>query len=140
MSPFATLLHSLRMRHGIRQTELAEKIGYEQSYISAVEVGKRGPPTPEFVERLIFGLMLSADESAKLRDAAEASQRKLVIADDAPEDIYWMLKALRDNLPKLCARQAKLIHEILRINDGASGNEQPPLRRLKRRTKKEARM
>jgi len=128
------------MRHGIRQTELAELIGYEQSYISAVEVGKRGPPTPEFVERLISALMLSADDSAKLRDAAEASQKKLVITDDAPEDVYWMLKALRDKLPKLCPRQAKLIHEILRITDGTFGNEPMPLQRIKRRTKTEARM
>ena len=128
------------MRHGIRQTELAQLIGYEQTYISALEVGKKGPPTPEFVERLIYALMLSADESAKLRDAAEASQRKLVITDDAPEDVYWMLKALRDKLPKLCPRQAKLIREILRITDGAFGNEPIPLQRIKRRIKTEARM
>lgn len=40
------------MRHGVRQVELAERIGYEQSYISALEAGAKGPPTPEFIDRL----------------------------------------------------------------------------------------
>lgn len=140
MSPFSTLLHSLRMRHGIRQIELAELIGYEQTYISALEVGKKGPPTPEFVDRLIKALMLSAEDGERLREAAEASQRKVIITDDAPEDVYWMLKALRDKLPRLCSRQARVIHEILCMNDGAYSDEPAPIQRLKRRTKSEARM
>jgi predicted transcriptional regulator len=47
MSPFASALHSIRMQHGICQTVLADMIGYEQTYISALEVGKKGPPTQE---------------------------------------------------------------------------------------------
>lgn len=39
MSPFSHFLHELRMRYDIRQVELAETMGYEQSYISALEVG-----------------------------------------------------------------------------------------------------
>jgi predicted transcriptional regulator len=35
------------MQHGICQTVLADMIGYEQTYISALEVGKKGPPTQE---------------------------------------------------------------------------------------------
>lgn len=50
MSPFSHFLHELRLRHQIRQAELAELLGYEQSYISALEIGAKGPPTEEFVE------------------------------------------------------------------------------------------
>ena len=50
MSPFSHFLHELRLRHQIRQSELAELLGYEQSYISALEIGAKGPPTEEFVE------------------------------------------------------------------------------------------
>ncbi|HEX5806423.1 MAG TPA: helix-turn-helix transcriptional regulator [Macromonas sp.] len=39
MSPFSLSLHDLRLRNGLRQAELAELMGYEQSYISALEVG-----------------------------------------------------------------------------------------------------
>lgn len=62
MNPFACLLHTIRMQRGIRQTELSDLIGYEQTYISALEIGKKGPPTPEFVERLITALDLKGEE------------------------------------------------------------------------------
>lgn len=61
MSPFAHLLHNLQMRHNIRQSELAERLGYEQSYISALEIGLKGPPGPDFVDRLIAALELVGD-------------------------------------------------------------------------------
>jgi transcriptional regulator with XRE-family HTH domain len=128
------------MRHGFRQIELAESMGYEQTYISALEIGKKGPPTPEFVDRLIQVLELSSIESEQIREAAEASQRKVVITDDVPEDVYWMLKALRDRLPKLCSRQARIIQEILCMNDGTYKDEAEPVQRIKRRAKTEARM
>jgi transcriptional regulator with XRE-family HTH domain len=50
------------MRHGIRQAELAEALGYEQSYISALEVGLKGPPTEVFVERLIQVLQIPVEQ------------------------------------------------------------------------------
>ena len=58
MSPFSESLHSIRVRHGLRQVELAKLVGYEQSYISALEVGLKGPPTDEFVERLTAAIPL----------------------------------------------------------------------------------
>ena len=65
------------MRHGIRQTELAELIGYEQTYISALEVGKKGPSTPEFVERLISALMLSAERTGLCQTGVLAEKLQL---------------------------------------------------------------
>jgi transcriptional regulator with XRE-family HTH domain len=66
MSPFSHFLHDLRMRLEIRQAELAELVGYEQSYISALEVGLKGPPTQEFIARLIHALSLSPAEQQHL--------------------------------------------------------------------------
>lgn len=63
------------MRHNVRQVELAELLGYEQSYISALEVGLKGPPTQEFVERLKAALPVSSVEQQELLTAAEVSQR-----------------------------------------------------------------
>ncbi|WP_376767311.1 helix-turn-helix domain-containing protein [Paludibacterium denitrificans] len=101
MSPFAHLLHALRLQHGIRQAELAALLGYEQSYISALEVGIKGPPTDEFVDRLVQGLQLTQGDEVRLRDAVSASQRKLVIDRDTPEDGYWLLKELREQFESL---------------------------------------
>jgi transcriptional regulator with XRE-family HTH domain len=75
MSPFARLLHDLRMRHSIRQGDLAKLLGHHQGYVSALEIGIKGPPPPEFVEKLISVLDLGADEQEELHEAVAASDR-----------------------------------------------------------------
>lgn len=75
MSPFASLLHTTRMKYGICQEALADLIGYEQTYISALERGTKGPPTEEFVKKLISKLNLPVDEQNRLQEALAASNR-----------------------------------------------------------------
>lgn len=140
MNPFACLLHSIRMRRGIRQIELAEMIGYEQTYISALEVGKKGPPTPEFVEKLIRALDFSAEEREQLRNAAEASNRKLVIDSDMPQDVFWMLKELRERVSDLTPAEIQMIRQILKFKESFSEDYAEPVYRLKRRKKEEVQM
>lgn len=140
MSPFSHFLHELRMRHEIRQAELAEMLGYEQSYISALEIGIKGPPTPEFVDKLIAALALSEDEQNEIRDAVDASQRKLVLDPDTPRDVYWMLKDLRDQVNALHPIQLKMIRDALNLKGKLVDQQPEPIRRIKRRRKEEARM
>lgn len=133
MSPFASLLHEIRMKHRISQSELADIIGYEQTYISALEVGKKGPPTPEFIDRLILALEMSPAESQQLRDAADASQRKLVISPDMPQDVYLMIRSLRKWLPDISGDQIKLITDILELTDKLKDRPKVVPLKLKRR-------
>ncbi|MGB6095193.1 helix-turn-helix domain-containing protein [Comamonas testosteroni] len=140
MSPFARQLHELRMRHGIRQNELAELIGYDQTYISALEVGLKGPPTIEFVNKLVRTLSLTSSEECELRIAAKASDRKLVLEPDAHPDVYWMLDALRQRLDGLHPAQARLIRELLNLPDIVRQQELEPTQRLRRRRNLEAQM
>lgn len=139
MSPFAESLHSLRLRYGLRQVELAKLIGYEQSYISALEVGLKGPPTDEFLERLAAAISLTEAEREALRAAALASQRKLVIEPDAPPDIYWLLSDLRDEVGHLTPLQVRMIRDVLALRDNMH-EPRERVRRLKRRTNMEAPM
>jgi transcriptional regulator with XRE-family HTH domain len=140
MSPFARQLHDLRMRHGIRQSELSELIGYDQTYISALEVGLKGPPTPEFVDKLIERLDLSPMDAQQLRAAAEASDRKLVLDTDSHTDIYLMLAALRRSGASLHPAQARIIRELVELPDNVRQSEPAPVRRMKRRRNEEAKM
>jgi transcriptional regulator with XRE-family HTH domain len=139
MSPFSESLHSLRVRHGLRQVELAKLTGYEQSYISALEVGLKGPPTDEFLERMSVALALSEAEQEGLRAAALASQRKLAIEPDAPADIYWLLRDLRNEIAHLTPAQVRMIREVIALR-GTLHETREPVRRLKRRTDVEAPM
>ncbi|MFH0134834.1 helix-turn-helix domain-containing protein [Variovorax sp. VaC1] len=136
-SPFSHLLHELRLRHTVRQADLAALMGYEQSYVSALEIGLKGPPTPEFVEKLIAALPLTAVEADEVRVAVEASQRKLLIDVDAPQDVYLLLHELRRKLPSLSPKHVRLVSDILAMTDVRSEPWSDPLRRI-RRKKKEA--
>lgn len=140
MSPFSHFLHELRLRHQIRQAELAELLGYEQSYISALEVGTKGPPTDEFVSKLIAALALNLHEQEELREIIAASNRKLALSADSPQPLYWMLKNLRDQLDSLHPLQVKLIQDALSMRGSLVDPLPEPLRRIKRRRREEVTM
>ncbi len=118
---------------------MAKRIGYEQSYISALEVGLKGPPTDEFVERLAVALELTEEEQAKLRAAVQASQRKLVIDADAPPDVYWLLQDLRDEIQDLSPAKIRVLREVIALRSPAHEAREAP-RRIKRRLSEEAPM
>ena len=117
MSPFSRYLVDLRRRLGVRQGELAEILHFDQSYLSALETGQKGSPTPEFVERLAMALPLPAAQQRVLFAAAEASERKLTISPKADEEVYLLLRDLREKLPQLSAAQVRVMRELLRFHD-----------------------
>ncbi len=91
-------------------------MGYEQAYVSSVELGKKGPPNDEFVTRLIQALHLDANEQATLFRAVEESQRRYVLPDDAATDVYRMVHKLWKELDSLHPAQIRVINEILSLN------------------------
>lgn len=112
-------------------------VGYDQSYLSALEIGQKGPPTSEFVERLISSLSLDEAEKQELVGALEASERKLTISTDAEEEVYLLLKDLRKQLPVLSTIQVRMMRDLLRLRDPEL--ERHPITSRKR-MKQEARM
>lgn len=128
------------MHRGIRQGDLAEMIGYEQTYISALEVGTKGPPTHEFVDRLVNALSLAPVEEEEVRGAAEASDRKIVLQAEMPESVFWMMKKLRDNIETLHPAQIAMINDVIDMR--ACLAEAPPreARRMRKQTRAEVTM
>lgn len=133
MSPFALLLNELRLENGLRQAELAERMGYEQTYLSAIEVGAKGPPSREFVERLIYVLNLEGGTSEQVMDAWEASHRHIEIPADASRAVYETLNEIRRSIRRLHPAQLELIRFALRMPEDLKSEPQPELRRIKRR-------
>jgi transcriptional regulator with XRE-family HTH domain len=140
MSPFSEFLIELRSTEGLRQAELADAIGYEQSYISALEVGSKGPPAEEFVQRLVHAFSMPEEEQARLRAAVEASQRKFWIDPDAPREVYLLLNELREGVNHLLPVQIRMIREALNLPGTLQEERMRPVRRLKRRKKQEVEM
>lgn len=108
-------------------------VGYEQSYVSALELGLKGPPTDEFVKKLIGVLKLSLEEQQTLTEAVAASQRKISIPTDASAEVYWLCHRLQQQLERLHPVQIELIETALSLplNFNLPNNFTPP--RIKRR-------
>jgi len=62
---FGETLKEFRETRGIRQHELRDRTGYNQSHISRLESGLRAP-TPDAIEKLSSGLELNASEELRL--------------------------------------------------------------------------
>lgn len=117
MSPFSTYFHDLRRRHRVSQKELAHLMGYEQGYLSGLEIGRKGPPNKEFVGKLIDALNLDPEEQARLRQAVQESQRRYLVPDDAPTEIYRMMHELWHEMDKLHPAQIRMIRDVLHLRD-----------------------
>lgn len=128
------------MRHGMRQGDLADAMGYEQTYISALEIGTKGPPTAEFIERAISALRLCPAEQAELRTAAAASERQIKLRNDMPEALFWMVSELRDHLETLHPAQVTLIREIIGMRARLAESPPAELHRIRKRPRSEATM
>lgn len=115
MSPFSIFLKRLRLSRGYKQKELAHRLGYEQSYLSALERSEKGPPRQDFVRRLIRGLELNENEQAELVRVLKASRRQVSLPARASEDEYALLHHLESQLGRLQPLQIQLIEMVLKI-------------------------
>lgn len=133
MSPFAHLLYQTRIAKDLRQSELAELLGFDQSYISALEISTKGPPSKAFVDKLCEALALSPDEQAAIRDAADASQREYVLPPDARRETFLMWKELRDRINDLHPAEIQIMRDILALRSRLAAPANEPRRQLRRR-------
>lgn len=115
MSPFAHFLKQIRGNRGYRQKDLAHSLGYEPSYLSALERGDKGPPRRDFITRLIRGLSLNDQELAELEDALESSRRQFSIPRCASQTEFQLVHQLVPKLGSLNSLQIQLIQIALSI-------------------------
>lgn len=140
MSPFSTYLYDLRTRHGLRQGELAVRLGYEQSYISALELGTKGPPTDEFVSKLIQVLDLEIDEQEALLKAIQESQRKYLVPNTAPADVFKLVSELWGALETLHPAQVAMMRDMIHLKSQLQTPCRPDVGRVHRKRREVAKM
>lgn len=121
MSPFALLLRQLRLSRGLKQKDLAYQLGYEPSYLSALERSEKGPPRQDFIVRLVRGLNLSEPEQTNLAQALKKSRRQYSIPARASEEEYDLLGQLGPQLGRLHSVQIRLIQLALEMPDVCPG-------------------
>ncbi len=117
MSPFSKLLGDLRKSRGFRQNKFAELIGYEQSYISALELGTKGSPSSDFIAKLNEVLDLNAKEQEQVENALARSTRKFILPTNASASLYEFCYALNQTAIRMKPKQLEMMTTILRLID-----------------------
>lgn len=121
MSPFAFQLKKIRTERQLQQKTMAEIIGCEQSYLSALETDSKVPPQKEKLLQLLKKLDLSLEDEALLLISAEKSRRSIRLPLKAQSQLFEVCHLLEDQLPTISAIQLELISLALRINPNEMG-------------------
>lgn len=100
-------------------------IGYEQGYISGIEIGRKGPPNEEFIDKLIAALNLDPNEQSALRKAVKESERRYTLPQEVPVNVYRMMHELWLDVENLHPVQIRMIRDILRLRDQLSLPSRP---------------
>lgn len=79
MTPFGEALRELRRRKGVSQKQMAAAINVSAAYLSALEHGKRGAPSFDFLQRVAGYFNVIWDEAEELFRVANLSAPKVVL-------------------------------------------------------------
>lgn len=78
-TPFGKAVRHLRDRKGVSQKDMAKALGVSPAYLSALENGKRGTPSFDFLQRVAGYFNVIWDEAEELQRLAELSDPKITI-------------------------------------------------------------
>lgn len=115
MNPASKLIKQFRCSRSFSQKEASQLLGYEQSFLCAVEGGNKDVPKKQFVEQMIRKYHLTQEEQGQLYDALKRSNRKLIIPTKSPETLYELVYRLNSQVKTLNEKQMKLIDFALEL-------------------------
>ncbi len=113
MHPFARKLSDLRREKGISQRALADAMALDQTYLCAIEAGRKMPRDDLFVKKVVHALALSSTQESSLVLAAGLSQRRYVVPLLAREDEYVLVNKLMKRLGTLQPAQVAALSCVL---------------------------
>ncbi|MSP80600.1 MAG: XRE family transcriptional regulator, partial [Rhodospirillales bacterium] len=79
MTPFGHRLRELRAEKGATQKEMAAELGLSAAYLSGLEHGRRGRPSPGFVRQACAYFGLIWDDAETLKRLAELSHPRIKV-------------------------------------------------------------
>lgn len=79
MTPFGLKLRALRAERGVTLKAMAAALDVSPSYLSALELGRRGAPTWMMVQRIITFFNIIWDEAEDLQRLAGLSHPRVVV-------------------------------------------------------------
>jgi transcriptional regulator with XRE-family HTH domain len=127
MTPFGARLRALREARGVSQAELAAALHVSPAYLSALEHGHRGRPSPGLVHQVneFFGLIWDdAEELARL--ARESHPRVVLDTSGLSPEATALANRLARDIRRLTPQAVAALHAVLDTAatppDGASSS------------------
>lgn len=79
MTPFGIKLREYRQKKGLTLAVMSRRLGVTEAYISQLENGRKGQPSPVLVDQIcaVFGLIW--DDAEELKTLARLSRVRVVI-------------------------------------------------------------
>jgi len=121
MTPFGRMLEQLRRSRGLQQSQLAAEAGVQSCYISAMENGRKGPPSSSVFNQLTQILDLSEAERRDLWRAGLQSKKTRKIPPETSTSEYVLVDELWDKLGSLTENQISLISLALKTATSDGG-------------------
>lgn len=132
MSPFAAALRDLRFKKGLRQYEVADRVGCERSYISSIETDLKQAPPAAFLDRLCRQLGLSNEERNELVRARLKSRRNYSVPSDVSSETYEFVHELFERIEQLSRPQLQALCAVLQLGAGPVAQAMPSEGRIRR--------
>ena len=130
MTPFGAKLRTLRAERNITLRAMAGRLEVSPAYLSALEHGRRGTPSPGLVQQICAVLGLIWDDAQDLADLARLSNPRITVntAGLSPEQTA-LANRLARRLRDLPPETVSAMHGLL----DAAPTQKPRLRRKARR-------
>lgn len=113
-TPFGETMRRLREERGVTQKQMAKAIGVSPAYLSALEHGRRGTPSFDFLQRVAGYFNVIWDEAEELQRLAEISDPKVTIdTGGLSPEATELTNRLRDDIDRLEPEDLKFLRDEL---------------------------
>ncbi len=114
MTPFGEAMHRLRQQKGVSQKQMAAAIGVSAAYLSALEHGKRGQPSFDFLQRVAGYFNVIWDEAEELFGIAALSDPRVVLDTSGLSAAHTAFaNRLAAQIRRLSAETVAALEEVL---------------------------
>ncbi|AWM78882.1 XRE family transcriptional regulator [Gammaproteobacteria bacterium ESL0073] len=127
MTPFANYLEKLRRVRNLQQKQVADALGITACYVSAMEKGKKGPPTDKVIKKIIDAFRLNEEQQTELWLAVEQSMPIRKLPKNISLEECAFIKELWERLGTLSEEQLIIMSTALKVNQ-SSDSSQPKWR------------
>ncbi|WP_060010854.1 helix-turn-helix domain-containing protein [Burkholderia anthina] len=112
MTALGIFVRDRRFELGLTQAALATRMGVDDTYISAVETGRRTPDGSPFLEMLGRALELDSSQMSQLNNVARRSQRFFRLPEELSPRKHAVFMAIAEDLPRLSPEDVEVIASV----------------------------